>query len=168
MRAFSIVLLLAGLISAPAAAQKLEINLASVAAKASDKTELDLTGPALDIVKRVAAAAAPERQKLFAGIDSIAVRTYEFDKSGQYSSRDLEDLRKQVGSGSGWSRVLNTKDKDDETEIYVFNKGGKIAGVLLIDAGSDELTVVQISGTVELAQLHELIQSTIQYTGGAQ
>ena len=155
--------LLAAFLSIPAAAQKLHIDLDSIATKAAEKTELSLEGPALDFLKTMVANAAPEKRALFAGVNSISVYNYKFEMSGAYSDRDLEPLRKQVRSATGWSRVLNSKEKDETTEIYTFAQGDKISGVLLISAEADELTVIQIGGSVRLADLQELVHSTIQF-----
>src|SRR5581483_3234108 len=90
-------------------------------------------------------------------------RIYEFAGPGQYSQSDLEALRKQVASGSGWSRIVNVKEKDESTEIYVLNRGDQMAGLLLIAAERTELTVVHVLGSIQLAELKALVKSTIQY-----
>ena len=40
-----------------------------------------------------------------------------------YSDKDLEPLRKQVSEASGWSRVVNVKEKDENTEIFRVDPG---------------------------------------------
>ena len=164
-------LALAGMLaSSQGIAQKLDTHLDltaldSIATKAAEKTELSLEGSALDFLKQIVSNAAPDRRELFAGINSITVRSYQFDKAGQFMDRDLDDLRKQVSPGSGWSRMLNSKDSGGHTEIYTFARQDRISGLLLISTEAMELTVVQIGGTVELARIQELIQSTIRFTG---
>ena len=51
------------------------------------------------------------------------MRHYEFDKAGAWSDKDLEPLRKQVSEGSGWSRILNVKEKNESTEVFVLIPG---------------------------------------------
>jgi Domain of unknown function (DUF4252) len=169
MKTLAAAAVLAALISAPAMAQKLDLNFASVAAKATEKTEIDLEGPALALAKAaISSSAGADHQSLYADIDGIAVRSYEFASTGQYSERDLDGLRKQVTDAAGWTRMLKTQDTDDDTEIYIRKQGDKTNGFLLITAEPKELTVVHISGTVDLAKMQELIQSTIRYTASSQ
>ena len=93
------------------------------------------------------------------GVKEIHVRHYEFDKAGSYSDQDLEPLRKQVSEGAGWSRILNVKEKDENTEIFVLTQGGKIGSCLILSAEAKELSVVHIMGTLTLAQMKELADS---------
>ena len=93
------------------------------------------------------------------------MRHYEFDQPGQYSDADLEAIRKQASSGSGWSRILNVKQEHESVEIYILktSPGGKSAAFLLIAAQPKELTVVHVVGSIELASLQEVVNSTIHY-----
>lgn len=158
-------LLLTALIVAwtPAWGQKLDLNFDAVAAKAREKTEVDLDGSALATLLKTV-----KNQKLgdlASGLTGVFVRNYEFDNSGAFSDRDLEPLRKQVASGSGWTRVVNVKETNESTEIYMFG-GGTSPAFLIISAEPKELTVVHVLGTIQIAQLpqlEELVQSTIQY-----
>ncbi len=110
---------------------------------------------------------APEKVKgVAANVSRVFVRNYEFDKPGQYSDADLEKLRKQVSDGSGWSRILSTKEEHESNEIYMFSQDGKPGGFLLIAAEEKELSVVYVVGSIDLASLaslKEVVKSTIQY-----
>lgn len=145
----------------PAWGQKLDLNFDSVAAKAQNKTEVDLEGPVLTAMQKSV------NNKDLAGIlqkvTGVFVRTYEFEKNGAYSDADLQTLRKQVTGAPGWSRVVNVKEDNESTEIYVFSDAGQPAGFLIISAEPKELTVVHVQGTIQLAQLQEVVQSSIQF-----
>jgi hypothetical protein len=163
MKTLATAALLAALTSVPAMAQKLNINLEAVAAKASDKTEMSLSGPLLEMVKTAMSQKTGADHNPFANIDGISLHNYEFEAEGAYSDRDLDGVRKQVTGAAGWTRVLGTKDATDNTEIYVRMEGGKPNGFLLIAEEPKELTVLEISGSAQLAQLQELINSAIKY-----
>jgi hypothetical protein len=160
---------MAVLACASASAQRLNLDLSAVAAKATTKNEVTLEGTALQMIRQAASAnkedkgKAGDLAKIFSGVDGVAVRNYEFAKEGEYSDRDLEPLRQQVGNGSGWSRIVNVKEPNESTEIYVFSQGDKPSGMLIINAEPKELNVVHISGTVQLAQLQDIVKSTIHY-----
>jgi hypothetical protein len=148
------------ILSAPfAVAQKLTIQLDSVAAKAKEKAEIDLDGAML-------AQAAKLDKKLgdIAGsLKEVHVRHYEFGEAGKYSEQDLEPLHRQVAAGSGWSRMVNVKDKDEHVEILAQVLDGKPSGLLVIAAEPKELSVVYILGEVPLDKLSELVNSSIKY-----
>jgi hypothetical protein len=166
MKTFAAFALLAALVSAPAKAQKLDLNLNfdAIAKKATDKTEMTLEGPLLNILKQsLAKAGDKEHQNLFAAIDQISIHNYEFEKAGDYSDSDLDPLRKQMASAAGWSRLLSSKEGDDDTQIYVLMQGDKPTGFLLIAAEAKELTVIHVAGSIQLAQLRELVDSTIHF-----
>ena len=75
-------------------------------------------------------------------------------------------MRKQAASGSGWSRIINIKDEEEGTEIYMYSDSGRPAGLLIIAGESEELATVDIQGGVPLARFEALVQSTIQFGSG--
>jgi hypothetical protein len=148
---------LAGMMWAPMApAQKLDLKFDGLAAKASDKAEIDLDGALLRFATQHGKAAAGD---FLSDVKEIHVRHYEFDKAGSYSDQDLAPLRKQVSESAGWSRVLNVKEKDENTEIFVLTQGGKVGSCLILSAEARQLSVVYLMGTLTLAQMKELAGS---------
>jgi len=144
-------------LSLPARSQSVDINLDALAAKAKEKAEVTLEGSLLT----QALQNAPEKVKgAVANVSRVVVRHYEFATDGQYSDSDLEAIRKQV---STWSRVINVKEEHESTEIYLLSQNGKTAGFLLISAEPKELTVVHVAGSIDLASLQEVVNSTIHY-----
>jgi hypothetical protein len=145
-------------LSIPARSQGLDINLDNLAAKAKDKAEVTLEGPLLAQVLQLAPANV---KGAAANVSRVAVRHYEFATIGQYADSDLEAIRKQV---STWSRVINVKEEHESTEVYMLTSpDGKPAGFLLISAEPKELTVVHVVGSVDLASLRAVVNSTIHY-----
>jgi Domain of unknown function (DUF4252) len=95
-------------------------------------------------------------KKLVSGLKGVYVRSFEFDKDGQYSSADVEAIRGQLKTPQ-WSRILGSKSSKGETsEIYVKKNGDAFAGLVVIDAEPRELTVVHIDGPIHPEQLSEL------------
>ena len=144
----------------PAVSQAIDINLDAIAAKAVKKAEVTLEGSLLtEALKNV-----PDKAKGSLGnISRVLVRNYEFDKPGQYADADLDGIRKQASSASGWSRIVSTKEEHESVDIYMLNQGGKPGGFLLIAAEEKELTVVNVVGSIDLASLQEVVKSTVQY-----
>ncbi|HMD71210.1 MAG TPA: DUF4252 domain-containing protein [Bryobacteraceae bacterium] len=159
MRAASAIAI-AMILSAPfAVAQKLNLQFDSLAARAKEKAEVDLDGAMLS----QAAKMDKKLGELAGAVKEVHVRHYEFGAAGAYSEADLEPLHKQTGAGSGWSRVVNVKDKDDHVEILAHFLDGKPAGLLVIAAEAKELSVVHIVGEIPLDKMSELVNSSIKY-----
>ena len=144
-------------LSAPARAQGLDINLDTLSAKAKEKAEVTLEGSLLAQALQIAPANV---KSAVANVTRVVFRHYEFATDGQYADSDLDAIRKQV---STWSRLLNVKEEHESTEIYMLTKDGKPAGFLLISAEPKELTVVHVVGSIDLASLREVVNSTIHY-----
>ena len=147
--------------------QTIDFNLDAVAAKAKKKVEISFDGPMLaEALKK-----APDKVKgSISNVSRFTLRSYEFEKSGEYSDADIEAIRRQATSSNGWSRILSSKEEHESVDIYVLNQGGKAGGFLLIAAEEKELTVVHVIGSMELASLQEVVKSTIAYdlsTAGA-
>jgi hypothetical protein len=143
------------LLPALAAGQKLELKLDSLASKASEKTVVDLDGNTLGSVlgKGQLGSHMPGT------VEEVHVRTYEFSKPGGYSDQDLEPLRKQLGGGSGWSRIINVKEKQESTEIYTQSRSDKLVGFLVVACEAAEVSIVYLVGALTPEQVKELAVS---------
>jgi peptidyl-tRNA hydrolase len=152
--------LLIAIFGVAACAQTIDINLDAVAAKAKEKAEITLEGPLLTLALQ---SASEKTKASAASLSRLIVRHYEFEKAGEYSDADLDAIRKQVGSGTGWSRIVSSKEEHESVDIYMLNQGGKPGGFLLIAAEEKELTIVHAIGSIDLASLKEVVNSTIKY-----
>ncbi len=133
-------------------------NLSQVAAKASETVDVTVDSAML---KKSAAFLAgrggdtEKIQQLIEGITGIYVKSYKFNVPNAYSEEDVESVRKQVAR-EGWSRIVGVKGKNELTEVYLWKEGGANGGLVVISAEPDELTIVNIVGTVDLASLAAL------------
>lgn len=100
---------------------------------------------------------AKKAAEVLAGIKEIYVRSYEFEREGEYLPADVELIRAQV-KGPGWSRLVGVRSKraGDNAEVYVLMQGDKMLGLTVIAANPKELTVVNIVGSVDVERLSEL------------
>lgn len=159
----------------PAWGQAIQFDFAALdalAAKAKEKVEVTLEGDMLKQALNVAKKNTTDDKEasnaisLLSGISRVMVRSFEFAQEGAYQQSDLDGLRKQVASGTGWSRIIDVVEDGEHTEIYGLTQGGQMGGFFLISAEKKELTIVHIQGSLQLAQLaqvRELVQSSIQY-----
>ena len=145
--------------AALASAQQFQFNLDHLAAKASDTVEVSLDGTTLQFAAKFLDSKDPDQdkvKKLIAGLSGVYVRSFEFQKKGEWTAADLEGIRNQL-KGPEWSKIVGVKSNEGETdEIYLRKENGKLTGVAVIAAEPMELTVVNIVGPVDLDSLAEL------------
>lgn len=135
-------------------AQQLDLSsLDKLAANARESSNVTLDQEKLKLVSQLSGNAPV--QDALSGLNSVLVRTFEFDKPGAWSASDLEPIRQQL-KGTGWSKIIEMKERDEMTEIHVFTgKGGQPEGMAVIAGERDELTVVNLVGS-NLAALSRL------------
>jgi hypothetical protein len=156
LRAVAIVVCLAAL----ASAQQFQFNLDHLAAKASETVDLSLNGSTLQFAAKFLDPKDPDQNKvkqLIAGLEGVYVKSFEFQKAGEWSPADLEAIRKQLKTPE-WSKIVGVKSTaDGETdEIYLRSQNGKLTGLAILVSEPKELTVVNIVGPVDLDSLAEL------------
>jgi hypothetical protein len=139
------------LLAAPLFAQKLDLKFDALAARASEKAEIDLDANLLHMFQRM--TGEPDHLGTLGGVRAVHVRSYTFDKDGAYSQKDLEALRAQVNGQPKWAKVVTQKEGDETTEIWAAADGDKLGGCLIIAAESRELSIVYLEGTLSLAQI---------------
>lgn len=136
--------------------QKLTVKLDHLADKATEKVmvtlDRSLIGAATQWLQ------GPDKAKIekaVNGLESILVRSFEFDKEGVYTDADIEPIRKEL-NGPGWSCIVSVRSKKESADVCLFQEKGKIRGLGILTAQPKELTVVNILGSVSLQQLGEL------------
>ena len=137
---------------------QLKINLDNLASKAKEVVDLSLDSSMLQTAGRFLSAEKSNDAKakaLISGLKGVYVKSYQFDKDGQYSLDDLKPIREQL-QAPGWSKILNVVDNREGAEIYLKTEEGKTAGLAILAWEAKELSVVQIIGPINLDQLSEL------------
>jgi hypothetical protein len=73
-------------------------------------------------------------RKLVSGLTGITVRSLEFDGPGKYRDSDLQTIRTQISKLPGASKIVDSKEKDEHSEVYMLMDGEKPAGMAIISA----------------------------------
>jgi hypothetical protein len=73
---------------------------------------------------------------------------------------DVNAIRKQL-SAPGWTRIVANEEKGrngdfELQEVWLYNPGGKLGGIFIINAESNELQVVNVVGPIDLSKLAAL------------
>lgn len=152
---------LAGSFPAFAHAQNAKINLDflnKLAAKASKSASVSLNQSMLQAAAANLNAKNNAQGKAFLEhLKGVYVRSFTFDKPGEYSHADLEKILDQLRSG-GWVNIVNAEKKaEGETSaIYEMNEGGEMIGMVIVAAKPKKLSVVNIVGPMDFNQLSNL------------
>jgi Sec-independent protein translocase protein TatA len=155
----------AAMLTAPAPAQTSPLPLPppvekELAARASNVTEVTLGKNMLGFAAKVMNGKNRDEagaQRLIEGLDGIYVRSYEFDKEGQYSTDEVEQLRKYFET-SEWSPMVREHERKngETTDVMVKLVNGESRGMFILTAEPKELTVVLILGPIRMDELGEL------------
>lgn len=161
MRRIVFALLTVAVLSSAAIAQELKmpVDLDRLAAKASETTEVTLNGRTLQLAaKFMNDEGDAEARELVKKLKGVYVRSFEFDKAGEYSQADVEAIRSQLKSPV-WEKVVNvhSKREGENAEIYFkTDASNQIAGLVVIAADPRELTIVHIDGPLDPSDLEKI------------
>jgi hypothetical protein len=94
---------------------------------------------------------------LIKGIRGIYVRSYTFNRLGEYSKADVKAVQAEL-LAPGWVPVVSTHDlkQGSTVDIYMLRNGDHTDGVAIIAAQPRQLTIVNIVGSINLAKLARL------------
>ncbi len=155
----SIMVVFAFLSALPVHGQDFDLKfLDKFASKSSNNVDVALDGSLLQMASRLLSGSDPEQariKKVVAGLKGIYVKSFEFEKEGEYTEADVSGVRALL-KGPNWSRIVGVKNKKDteNAEIYVQTAGAnRIGGLAIIATSPKELTVVHILGSINLDDL---------------
>jgi len=155
-------LVVTGVLSVPLCASediKLPVNLDKLAERASESVDVTLDESMLQLASKFLSKDDPDEvqvKKLVGKLKGVYVRSFEFEKEGQYSLGDVEAIRVQLKSPQ-WTRIVGVKSlKGENSEIYIHRNGDQIAGLVVIATEPKELTIVHIDGQINPEELSEL------------
>ena len=98
-----------------------------------------------------------EIKEVLKGIKGIYVKSFTFEKEGEYSQAEVESVVSQLRAPA-WSRILTVKSKKegDNVEVYLNMVGDQITGLAVLSIEPKEFTVVNIVGPIDLDKLSSL------------
>jgi hypothetical protein len=155
----------AAALTAPILAQSTQLPASSpiekeLAARASDVTEVTLGKNMLAFAAKIMNGKDDddaEARHLIEGLEGIYVREYEFDKAGEYSAEEVEQLRKYFET-SDWTPMVKERERKtgESTDVMVKLVNGESHGIFILDAEPKELTIVLILGPIKMDELGKL------------
>lgn len=162
MRVIPLVVLVVLSAAATAMAQNPRIQtsqLDALAAKASQTVDVNIDERLLQIATKFLSKEDSDEASVKAlvnGLKGIYVKSFEFEKEGEYSPADLESIRSQL-QNTAWTRIVNVNSKKEgSVEVYLMQTGTQISGLAVLASDPKEITVVNIIGPVDLDKLTQL------------
>ena len=142
----------------PASAQRINLDFPGLADRAAEVVDITLDAQMLRLAaKFLSTRDADERsiREIVSRLEGIYVRSYEFDRRGEYDRGIVDRVRAQLGPT--WKKVVNVRSRDRENvEVFFDTRGEVIAGLVVISAEPRELTIVNIVGPIDVEKLAEL------------
>jgi hypothetical protein len=155
----------AAALAAPALAQTAQLPAPppiekELAARASDVTEVTLGKNMLAFAAKFMNGKDKDEaatRQLIDGLDGIYVREYEFDKEGQFSLEEIEQLRKYFET-SEWTPMVRERERKtgETTDVMVKLVNGEAHGMFILEVEPKELTIVLILGPIRMEDLGKL------------
>jgi hypothetical protein len=123
--------------------------------KAKSKASITLDGDMLKLL-----AGTPDKNQkdpeavmtLASKLKNVYVRNWEFNKEGQYNEADLTPFRNYLQNPK-WKPFIDVKENGESTQIYFATVNNKMAGIAVISAEPEELTIVYIDGAINMSDL---------------
>jgi hypothetical protein len=151
--------LAAGIVAAPgwALAQDAPLPAPSpiekgLAARASDVTEVTLGKNMLAFAAKILNGKNDDDAEA-----RHLIREYEFDKEGQFSADEVDQLRKYFET-SEWTPIVKSRERknSESADVMVKLVNGESHGIFILNVEPKELTIVLILGPIHPDQLGEL------------
>jgi hypothetical protein len=153
-----ILVFLFALAAVPVSAQRINVDFPGLAEQAKEVVDVTLDAEMLRLASRFFSSANSDERavrEVVQRLEGIYVRSYEFDREGQYDRKIVDTIRRQLGPS--WKRIVNVRSRDKENvEVYTDVRGDTITGLVVISAEPRELTIVNIVGPIDLDRLSHL------------
>ncbi len=147
----------------PVAAQELKFpaGLDRLAEKATEVVDVTLDGALLQLASRFLSdkdADEAKVKKLVGGLKGIYVKSFEFDKEGEYQESDIASIRAQLKPPT-WSRIVgvHSKKSSDNADVFIAIDGsGQFSGLCILSVEPKQLTIVSIVGSIKPEDIRQL------------
>ena len=96
-------------------------------------------------------------QEVVKNLRGVYVKSFGFEKEGEYVAGDLAGIREQLRSG-GWEQFVEVYSRREgvNVEVYVLMSGDRVGGLVVLSSEAKELTVINLVGAIDLDKLARL------------
>ena len=98
-------------------------------------------------------------RKLMESLDGLYVRDFNFDKEGQFTPGQIEQLRAYYES-SEWSPMVRNQDRKtgESSDVMIKLVNGESRGMFILDVEPKEVSIVLILGPVQMQDLQKVMR----------
>ena len=98
-------------------------------------------------------------RKLMESLDGMYVRNYEFDKEGQFTAGQIDQLRAYYES-SEWSPMVRNRDRKsgESSDVMIKLVNGESRGMFILDVERKEVSIILILGPVQMQDLQKVMR----------
>jgi hypothetical protein len=124
---------------------------------ASSKTEFTLDHSMLVFASKM----EPDNEELrrvIAGVNGVTVHTYRFPRTWTFDPEALGSVKAEY-QAAGWKQLMSRQDKDGGravTDVWVRLDNNAISNVAILQAKSNEVNFVAVSGSISPLDLAHL------------
>jgi Domain of unknown function (DUF4252) len=135
-------------------------NLDKLEPRAEESINVSMDGALLRIAIPFLRDSDPKEaavKELVIGLKGVYVKSFEFDKEGEYTSADVDSIRVQLRAPN-WTKMVGVRSKKEgeNLEVYMTVAGAQVGGIVVIATDPKQLTVVNIVGKIDLEKLAKL------------
>ncbi len=134
----SLTLLLGLSVTATTRGQNARIDLGPLehlGTTASESVDVNIDERLIQITAKFLSGKEPDEVKikeLIIGLKGIYVKSFEFEKDGDYSQADVESIRSQLRNPA-WSKILNISSKrEGSVEVYLMSNAAQVGGLVVL------------------------------------
>jgi hypothetical protein len=140
--------------------QRLQLNLDHLAKKAAKVEDVNVDGSMMQMAGSFLSDKdndEKQAKKAIKGMNAVYVRSFKFDKPGEFTDADIDAVRTQL-QAPGWSRMVSSVDKKAGKieEVYFHKTNGKSDGMVVLDIKPTKFEVVNIVGAVDMGKLSDV------------
>jgi hypothetical protein len=156
-----LLLVVGSAMTARAQGARLQVDqLDFLANKASETVDVKLDEHLLQTTWKFFSGKDPDEARIkevLKGLKGIYVKSFSFEKEGEYSQAEVESVMSQLRTG-GWSKIVSVTSKkaSENVEVYLNMTGDQIGGLAVVSFEPKELTIVNIVGPIDLDKLSSL------------
>jgi hypothetical protein len=139
---------------------QIPLDFPELAKKASETVNVSLPKSLLELAAKFISADDADSakiKKLLSNVQGIFVRSYEFDKEGEYSPHDLDPIRKII-TGAGWNCLVSvhSKKNNEDTDVCLRQDSDRILGLAVVSTETKKFTIVNVLGSISPEDLQLL------------